>query len=204
MNKQVQMVGGVVVLVALAGIAWLALRPTASGDLPDVGPRVKPEVEALRDRATSPKVVPTPSPAVAPVVQVVLDPGHPFLKLPAHEVPDIPNSVKDPLGVLPITSEALEMSVDEMRADLEQCRDKHMEGVHRSMTLGFHINSEVPPEDYGVPDGKPYGIIRAAKVMDSADDHTAFESCVTNVMKDILYDKPPGDGVRVNWTVDFS
>jgi hypothetical protein len=201
MDRQMQVIGGGVALVVLVGVAWFLFRPSPSPDVADV-PRNKPAVEELKAPPT-PQALPTPTPQVAAPVQVPAD--DPFLQIPVQELPDIPNSVKDPLGVLPITVEAMEMSVDEMGADLLDCRDEHLPAeLHRVVSIDFHINAEVPPEDYGAPTPGEYGIVRGAKIMDAPGDHAAFEQCVTRVMADILYDKPAGSGSRVNWKLDLS
>lgn len=202
MNKQTQWIGAGIAAIVVSGLLWFVFRPSDTPDVADVD-RNKPEVEALRE---APKPVVTPRPAArepAPVTAVAAD--HPFLKIPVQQLPDIPNSIKDPLGVLPITREAMEMSVNEMRGDIDECRDAHLPPeLHRVISIDFNINSEVPPEDYGPPTAGEYGIVRGAKVMDTNRDLSAFEDCMTRAMEDILYDKPAGSGSRVNWSLDLT
>ncbi|MCA9568109.1 MAG: hypothetical protein KC656_09715 [Myxococcales bacterium] len=205
MNKQAQIAGGAVAIVALLGLAFFLLRPSTSAPVPEPE-RVKPPVEKLRD-APAPVAMPTPTkPAQREPAPVLVAADHPFLKIPAYEVPDIKDSIKDPLGVLPITQEAMVQSMDEMQGDIDECVEKHLaDADRRPMSIDFHINAEIAPEAYGPPDPKArYGIVRGAKVMDREGDYGEFEKCMTRALEDILYDKPEGDGVRVNWQYDFT
>lgn len=201
MNKQTQWIGAGIAAIVVSGLLWFVFRPATSPDVAEIE-RNKPAVEQLQ---AAPKPVPMANRAKPTPPPTAVAPDHPFLAIPPQALPDIPDSIKDPLGVLPITREAMEMSVNEMRGDIDECRDKHLPAdLHRVISIDFHINAEVPPEDYGPPTDGEYGIVRGAKVMDASQDLSAFEACMTRAMEDILYDKPAGSGSRVNWALDLS
>lgn len=204
MNRQVQIGAGIAGLLALLGLAFFVFQPGTSDPVPEAGPRVKPEVAEAMEAKPGQKPAPAkPSEGTEQAKPALEDDA--FLALPQFDLPEIENSIEDPLGVLPLTREAMEQSVNEMAGDIKECRDKHLGAdAPEALSVDLHFNAEVPPEDYGAPKAGEYGIIRGARVMDVDGDFSAFEACITRSLEDILYDKPEGDGVRINWTLGLT
>jgi hypothetical protein len=186
-----------VAALALVGLAaWLFMpTPTTPTSAPGPSSGTAPSGRPSTDRVVvaGPS---SPSPEGSPAVP---DPtAGEFVALA-----DEPGSLEaDPMGPRPINRQGIEATIEEMYGDVWECRRDQLPSAPARFEVVITIAPEVPPPDYGTEG--TWGMVAGTQVVGLGGDSSAFQDCLKNALRPVLFHPPKQGAARVRWELDLS